>query len=95
VTALRRNRDESTQARLHRNRSSQDGKVVCQAPAALAGLVVGDKHVWARAGALGHLRNFSADHLKRAQNSWQVHAQRDLAGQHESLVGGQLVGELA
>jgi hypothetical protein len=48
-----------------------------------------------RAGALGHLAELLGRPPEARAELLAVHAQRDLAGQHESLVGGQLVGEVA
>ena len=71
------------------------GEVVRQAPAALAGLVVGDQDTQARAGALGDLAELLRRPPEARAELLAVHVQRDLAGEHEPLVGGQLVGELA
>ena len=71
------------------------GEVVRQAPAALAGLVVGDQGTQARAGALGDLAELLRRPAEARTELLAVHVQRDLAGQHEPLVGGELVGELA
>ena len=70
------------------------GKVVREALAALAGLVVGDQGTQARAGALGDLAELLRRPPEARAERLAVHVQRDLAGENESLVGGQLVGEL-
>ena len=71
------------------------GEVVRQAPAALAGLVVGDEHPQSCAGALGDLAELLRRPAEARAELLAVHVERDLAGEHEPLVGGQLVGELA
>ena len=71
------------------------GEIVRQAPAALAGLVVGDEHPQPRAGALGDLAELLRRPPEARAELLALHVQRDLAGQHQPLVGGQLVGELA
>ena len=71
------------------------GEVVGQAPAALAGLVVGDEDPQSRAGALGDLAELLRRPPEARAELLAVHVERDLAGEHEPLVGGQLVGELA
>jgi hypothetical protein len=71
------------------------GEVVRQAAAALRGLVVGDQHAQPRPGALGDLAEVLRRPPEARTELLAVHIQRDLAGEHEPLVGGQLVGELA
>ena len=70
------------------------GEVVGQAFAALAGLVVGDQYAQPGAGALRHLPELLRRPPEARAELLAVHVQRHLARQHESLVGGQLVGEL-
>ena len=71
------------------------GEVVRQALAALAGLVVGDQNAQSCAGTLRHLAELLRRPPEARAELLAVHVERDLAGQHESLVGGQLFGELA
>ena len=71
------------------------GEVVRQALAALAGLVVGDQGAQARAGALGDLAELLRRPAEARAELLAVHVERHLAGEHQPLVGGQLVGELA
>ena len=70
------------------------GKVVRQALAALARLVVGDQGTQARAGALGDLAELLRRPPEARAELLAVHVQGDLAGEHEPLISGQLVGEL-
>jgi hypothetical protein len=71
------------------------GEVIGEGAAALAGLVVGDQDTQARAGALGDLAELLRRPPEARTELLAVHVERHLAGEYESLVGGQLVGELA